>query len=155
MTALRDAEPITFDFQAAADLAARFRASAECLRSQVGQRDRLADHARHDWRGVYAGKFDTRMQVCAGDANRLAAALDEAARQVDELARLAREEQARRAAAREWKVRHDAWQRKKDDENFLERGWDGLFGDDEPKPPDLVPTQPPRLPIAPAAPRPR
>src|SRR5436305_4754917 len=134
MTELRAAEPITFDFGAAADLAARLRASADCLRSQVGERSRIADHARHDWRGVYGGKFDARMQVCAGDADRLAAALDAAAQQVHELARLAREEQDRRAAARAWKAKHDEWQRHKDHESIFHKGVDALFGDDEPKP---------------------
>src|SRR5436189_3352971 len=108
---LRDAEPITFDFEAARPLATRLRATADLLRSQVGQRDGLAAGARREWRGVYAGKFDDRMSVCRTDAGRLAIALDDAARQVDELARLAREEQDRRTAARAWKVRHDAWER--------------------------------------------
>jgi uncharacterized protein YukE len=152
---LRDAEPITFDFGTAHSLAARFRATADLFRSQVSQREGLADGARREWRGVYAVKFDDRMSVCRNDAGRLATALDDAARQVDELARLAREEQDRRTAARAWKVKHDAWERDKADDNFLESAWGGVFGDGEPKPPNLTPRMPPTIPLASPAPAPR
>jgi hypothetical protein len=41
------------------------------------------------------------MRVCSTDAERLAAAMDKGAAEVKEIVRLAREEQARRTAARE------------------------------------------------------
>jgi uncharacterized protein YukE len=149
---LRDAEPIQFDFEAARTLAARFRATADLLRSQVSQRDSLASVARKEWEGVYAGKFDDRMGVCRTDAGRLATALDDAARQVDELARLAQDEQNRRAAARAWKVKHDAWEREQSNDGLFENAWDAIAGDDEPKPPNLTPNPPPSIPIAAPAP---
>lgn len=150
---LTNAEPIRFDFGAADRLVAQFRATADDLRAQIGQRDGLAHRARADWRGSYAGKFDARMTVCSRDAQRLADAMDSAAAKVQELARLAHQEQDRRTAARAWKVKHDAWQRHKDSENFLERGWDSIAGDGEPKPPNLTPYPPPTIPIAAPAPQ--
>jgi hypothetical protein len=155
MTELTNAEPIVFDEGAADDLAARLRATARLLRSQIPHRNSLANAARVDWKGVYEVKFGERMQVCSRDAERVAEALDDAAVQVTELARLAQEEQDRRTAARAWKEEHDAWEREQQDRNLLEKGLDLLGGDDEPKPPRLAATEPPRIPVPapPQAPR--
>jgi uncharacterized protein YukE len=155
MGELTNAEPIVFDQGAADDLAARLRATARMLRSQISRRNGVASEARVDWKGAYERKFGERMRVMATDSERLAAAMDEAADQVDELARLAEEEQRRREAARAWKVEHDAWEREQEDRNLFEKGMDLLGGDDEPKPPNLTPTDPPRIPIPapPQAPR--
>jgi hypothetical protein len=60
------------------------------------------------------------MDTCTNDASRLSAAMEKAAHQVDELARLAREEQERREKAREWK-------RERDNEGFLDQVGD-FFG---------------------------
>ena len=75
------------------------------------------------------------MRLCTGDAQRLAAALREAADQVDELARLAREEQDRREKARQW-------QREQEDEDFLDQVGDFIFGEDD-LPPVPDPVTPP------------
>lgn len=146
MTELKGAEPITFDFHAAERLAARFTATAELLRAQIPRRFGLARVARNDWRGIYEEKFVQRMQVCAQDAERLAAAMDKAAAQVNELARLAKEERDRRAKAREWKRRHDEWKRRQAQKDWLDHGVDVFRGDGEPIPPQLTPTAPPALP---------
>jgi uncharacterized protein YukE len=155
MGELTNAEPIVFDQGAATALAARFRTTASELRSQVPHRNSLASAARVDWKGVYERKFGARMEVFGTDAGRLADAMEEAAGQVDELARLAKEEQDRRTAARAWKVEHDKWQKEQDDRSLLDKGLDLLGGDGEPKPPNLTPTEPPRIPIPapPQAPR--
>ncbi|HEV7805725.1 MAG TPA: hypothetical protein VGO80_07905 [Solirubrobacteraceae bacterium] len=146
MPELTNAEPITFDFDAADGLAAQLRATASFLRAQAPHRNGLADAARTDWRGAYEVKFGERMQVCTRDAQRLADAMIRAADQVKELARLAREEQDRRTQAAEWKVEHDAWEREQADRNLGERIVD-LFGDDEPEPPTGTPADPPHFPI--------
>ncbi len=143
MTELHDAEPITFDPAVAGRLAVQFRATASVLRAQIPHRHAIATTAREEWRGAYETKFEQRMNVCASDAERLAEAMDTAAAQVDELARLAQEEQDRRTAAREWKVRHDQWQHDQDNQGVLGSVGDFLTGDDEPEPPDLTPTAPP------------
>ena len=148
MSELRDAEPIVFDFGAAERLIAQFRAAASELRAQISQRNGLAGHARAAWRGAYEVKFEDRMRVCARDAERLAAAMDTAANEVQELTRLAHDEQNRRTAARAWKVRHDAWQHDQDHRSLWDKGVDTVFGDDEPKPPNLTPARPPTIPIA-------
>jgi uncharacterized protein YukE len=148
MAELRDADPITFDAGAAQRLEAQLRATAGVLRSQIAHRNSLANAARKDWRGSYEVKFGARMTVCAADAERLAQAMDKAAGQVHELARLAKEEQDRRTKARAWKVEHDKWEREQENKSLLDQGHDLLFGDGEPEPPPLTPTDPPTLPVA-------
>jgi hypothetical protein len=134
-------EDVRFNWAAAADLAAELRLSAAVLEEQVPQRRHLAALPRAEWRGRYAEAFDRRIGVCVGDAGRFATSMRSAADDLDELGRLAREEQARREQAREW-------QRKQDAESWLERNiLDPVFGED-----DLPPPQPaveaPRIAIA-------
>lgn len=150
MGELKDADPITFDPDAAEDLAAKLRATATLLRAQVSQRDTLATAARTDWRGAYEVKFGARMEVCATDAGLLAEALDTAAGQVDDLAARAKHEQDRRTKARAWKVEHDAWKRRQEEKSTLDHIGDffsGNSGEPEPDEPDMTPADEPDLPV--------
>jgi uncharacterized protein YukE len=155
---LRDAEPIKFDAGAAEDLAAKFTATANLLRSQVSQRNALASVARMDWKGSYEVKFGERMAVCAEDAGLLAGALDRAAKQVGDLTARAENEQDRRTKAREWKVDHDAWRRRQEDKSALDHIGDflsGSSGEPEPPEPNLTPDNEPNLPVAAPPPKSR
>jgi hypothetical protein len=76
------------------------------------------------------------MTTCAGDARRLAQAMREAADHVEELARLAREEQTRREQARAWEYHHEH-------KSVLENIEDFFTGDHD-KPPVTDPITPPR-----------
>jgi uncharacterized protein YukE len=141
MTDLRGIhEPVPFDWDAADALVAQLTARAVLLRAQGEKRNPFAAKARTDWRGVYAGKFGERMKVCLSDAERLATAMDKAADQVKELAKLAREEQERRDVAKQYELDLKAWQERRDRRGVLETGVDGVtefFGasDDKPQPP--------------------
>jgi len=128
-------EDVPFDWDGAQRLATELRATAGTLDGQVPDRNSYASDALVDWRGAFAQQFGTRMQTCTTDAGRLANAMQLAANQVDELARLARDEQDRREAAREWK-------RQQDNEGFLENVGDSIFGEDD-LPPIPPPVQPP------------
>jgi uncharacterized protein YukE len=128
-------EDVPFDWDGATRLAAELRATATTLGNQVPERDSYAQEALRDWRGRFSGEFGGRMEICTGDATRLADAMRLAASEVDELARLAREEQDRREAARAWKREHD-------NKSFLDKASDFVFGDDD-KPPIPPPVQPP------------
>jgi uncharacterized protein YukE len=131
------AEDVPFDWSAATRLAAQLRATATASEGQIPRRTALAGRAATEWRGRYAREFAGRMGVCTGDAQRLATALRQAADQVDELSRLAREEQDRREKAR-------AWQRQQEEESLLEDVGDFLFGEDD-LPPIPDPVTPPRF----------
>jgi uncharacterized protein YukE len=129
------AEDVPFAWAAAADLAAELRAAATACESQVPRRTTLATTAATEWRGRYAREFADRMGICTADAQRLATAMRDAANQVDELARLAREEQDRREQAREW-------QRRQENESVLNQIGDFVFGEDD-LPPVPDPVTPP------------
>jgi hypothetical protein len=131
------AEDVPFDWAAATLLAAEFRAAAADCEGQIPRRTAIGGRAATEWRGRYAGEFADRMRICTGDAQRLATALRQAADQVDELGRLAREEQQRRERAREW-------QRQQENESLLEKAGDFLFGEDD-LPPVPDPVAPPRF----------
>jgi uncharacterized protein YukE len=98
-------EDVPFDWGAADALAAKFETAAGRLEAQIPRRNSYAADAREGWRGLYAQKFDERMEICTDDAAHIAAAMRDAVRKLEELARLAREEQDRRIKAREWKAR--------------------------------------------------
>jgi hypothetical protein len=127
-------EDVPFDWAGAERLAAELRSTASTLDTQIPDRNAYASDALVDWRGVFSEQFGTRMTTCTTDAGRLAGAMELAANQVDELARLAREEQDRREAAREWK-------RQQDDEGIIDKVGDFFGGED--KPPIPPPVQPP------------
>jgi uncharacterized protein YukE len=95
-------EDVQFDWAGAEALAAKFRMVARSVDCQIPRRQVYAQDARDEWRGLYARKFGGRMRICTSDARALADSMQQAAKQLDELARLAREEQDRRIKAREW-----------------------------------------------------
>jgi len=130
-------DDVRFDWSGAERLAAEFRATAGVLEGQVPHRNAIAGQAKQEWRGAYAEQFTGRMRTCAGDAQRLADAMRTAASQVDELARLAREEQTRRERARDWMAQQE-------DESLLEKAKDFVFGEDD-KPPVPPPVEPRRF----------
>ena len=129
------AEDVPFAWSAATRLAGELRAAADTCEGQIPRRTTIAGQAATEWRGLYARQFSDRMRICTGDAQRLAVALRQAADQVDELARLAREEQDRREKARQW-------QREQEDESVLDKVGDFLFGEDD-LPPIPDPVTPP------------
>lgn len=131
-------EDVVFNWEAAASLVAELRSLATVLDWQVGERRRIAGGARKHWTGVYGDQFDGRIGICTGDAGQFATSMRDAANKLEELARLAREEQQRREQARAWVEQNDR--------NWFERNvWDPVFGEDVPEPPP--PKDPPRIPI--------
>ncbi len=128
-------EDVRFNWSAAQSLAASFRAAATIYENQISSRDGFATDALKEWRGNYAEQFRGRMRICAADARKLVASMRLAANQLDELGRLAHEEQNRREKAR-------AWKKHQDNQGFFEDVKEFFGGDDDvPPPPD--PVQPP------------
>jgi uncharacterized protein YukE len=130
-------EDVSFNCEAAATLERELRSAAVTLDGQIPQRNAFASDARQEWRGVYSRQFEGRMDICTGDARRLAGAMELAANQVRELADAAQREQRRREAVREWK-------QPQDDETAIEEFGERLFGGDE-EPPIPEPEPPPHF----------
>jgi hypothetical protein len=132
-------DDVRFGWAEAGDLAAELRSTAAVLDDQIADRHAIKQAAREAWRGRFAEQFDGRVGICAGDASRIAAAMRDAASKLDELARLAREEQERREYAREWEKNND-------DGGFGDWLHDVAFGEDD-LPPPPPPVEPPSIPI--------
>ena len=134
-------EPVIFDWDGAARLSAELRRTASVLEGQIPGRNSIAQAALEEWRGVFAQQFEgNRMKICTADANKLAAAMREAATKLDGLAEDARAEQERRNAALAWKAEHDRWLAQQNAESNLEKAAEGVAGffgfeqDPEPEP---------------------
>jgi hypothetical protein len=131
-------QPVQFAWSAAAALRASFERAAAELEGQIGTRRGSADHALHDWHGRYASDFEHGHMSCTvRDGRAIAADLRRCAQMLHQLAELARQEEVRRAAARAWKVKHDAWARAQNHQGILGGLHDLVLGDDEPKPPSI------------------
>jgi hypothetical protein len=143
-------EDVLFAWGPAASLSAQLRRAARMLDNRIPRLKSAAHHAKEDFRGVYARKFDHHMSICTGDAAKFSAAMEKAAEALDQLSQMATEEQQRREIAREWQRRHEEWERKRGD-GLLQTLKD-LDGTEEPKPPDLPEIKPhPLLAKAPAS----
>lgn len=144
------ADPVPFDFEAARDLAAKLKSSAQLVsEQQLPRRRQVAATARKDWQGTYADIFDTRMKQCTDDADRLAKAMVDAAAKVEALAKAAEEEQRRIDRANEYLVEHAAWRerervRRDWDIDSVRDVWDIATGklDKEPEMPTMTGTPP-------------
>ncbi|MGH3566616.1 MAG: hypothetical protein ACRDRH_11415 [Pseudonocardia sp.] len=136
-------EDVKFNWNAAAALVAEFRSTANMLSQQIGVRKQIGAGARKQWEGSYAGQFDGRTNICTGDAHRFVVSMRKAADDLEELARLARQEQQRRVVAREWVAQQER-------KNWFERNVvdpvKEIFGEaDLPPPPPRV--EPPKISI--------
>ncbi|MBI2709589.1 MAG: hypothetical protein HYX34_07820 [Actinobacteria bacterium] len=140
-------EDVPFDWGGAGAVARELRVSAGELDQQRAPRRVAGGEARLDWRGRFGDEFDARLRIGDGDAGELAGAMRTAAALLDELARLAREEQARREAARRW-VR--AYRENEANESGWNKLSDWAFGEDFEPPPAPPPPVEPRLVSAPA-----
>lgn len=136
-------EPVRFNWNAAAALIAEFRSTANVLDQQVGGRRQIGAGARKQWEGSYAEQFDGRTNICTGDAQRFVVSMRKAADDLEELARLAREEQQRRVLAREWVAQQER-------KNWFERNVvdpvKEIFGEAD-LPPPPPPVEPPKISI--------
>lgn len=117
-------EDVRFDWAGAEQLSAELRSTAALLDDQVPRRNAVAESARTEWRGAFSEQFVDRMRICTSDAQRFAEVMRTAATDLDALADMARQEQARRERGREW----EAEQRS---EGGVEKFVEGLFGTDE------------------------
>ena len=118
-------EDVRFAFEAASRLEASLRAAAATLDGQRAERGSWALTASSEFRGRFAEMFAANNTTEARDAGELAATLRRAADQVQELARLAREEQDDREQAR-------AWYHRQSHKNALDDVHDFIFGAEKP-----------------------
>jgi len=139
MSANAMTDDVVFDHAGAADLADRFRVTADELERQTSAARALpAQAARDAWRGPHADQFDQRLELCRADGLELARALRHAAAGLEELSVAAHQEQRRRQLARAWERRH----RSHGFAAVLDNVHDFVFGEDDIPPPPPPAPQP-------------
>ncbi|MFL4474281.1 DUF6531 domain-containing protein, partial [Paeniglutamicibacter sp. MACA_103] len=118
---------VVFDNGTADALISAFNLAASSIEGQSGSRSSLVATAGTEFQGHFSQLFADNARVASADATELAARLREAADGARSLKEEARQENERRRLAREWKQRRDERQ-----ENALLRGWDMVFGEEDP-----------------------
>ncbi|MGH8884618.1 MAG: hypothetical protein ACRDYX_05490 [Egibacteraceae bacterium] len=108
-----DLDDVLFNSAGAADLAAELRSAASAVDHEAGERNRVGDQAKQEWRGTYRERFDEWLTGCVDEGHRIADELRRAATQLDQAASDARAEQTRREQARE-------------DRPWYEKAWDAV-----------------------------
>ncbi|WZH36376.1 MAG: DUF6531 domain-containing protein [Microbacterium enclense] len=121
------APDLTYDFGLADAVAAAANAAASAVEGQAGSRASYVATAEQDFQGYFSELFAANATTAAGDARELATRLRDVSSFIGRLNDAAREENARRKRAREWKARVEARR-----SNWLDATWDDIFGEEPP-----------------------
>jgi len=121
------APDLTYDFPAADAVASAANAAANSIEDQTASRISYAATARTDFQGYFSELFNANADIAAGDARELVYRLRDVASFMGRLSDAAREENARRKRAREWRDRVEARR-----SNWLDATWDDIFGEEPP-----------------------
>ncbi|HEY9293155.1 MAG TPA: DUF6531 domain-containing protein, partial [Microlunatus sp.] len=116
---------VDFDFGVSGDLKSAFRAAATKLEGQRGSRASWRSTAGNDFKGHFSQVFEQNGTQQLTDLDEVVSALRDVATQVASVEQDARDENARRKTARDWAQQHA-------DRNMFEKGWDSVFGGDDP-----------------------
>ncbi|MFK0040039.1 DUF6531 domain-containing protein [Paenarthrobacter sp. NPDC090517] len=100
-----------------------FESAASRVEEHSGSRAPLVSGAGQDFRGHFSEVFAANAATASGDAESLATALRTVAGYVGTMISEAREEDDRRRRNNEWVRRHN-------NRNWLEEGWDNLWGEE-------------------------
>jgi len=121
------APDLTYDFGLAEAVASAANAAASAVEGQSGTRASYVTTAGQDFQGYFSELFAANAATAAGDARELASRLRDVSSFIGRLSDAAREENARRKRAREWKARVEARR-----SNWLDATWDDIFGEEPP-----------------------
>ncbi len=112
-----------FNYAVAGSVRRAFEAAASRLEEQSGTRASYATTAKEDFKGRFSEIFQANATTATSDAAALASALRTVAGYVGQMIDAGHEEDDRRRANNEWVREHN-------DRNWLEQGWDSVFGED-------------------------
>ncbi|WP_052323459.1 DUF6531 domain-containing protein [Leifsonia xyli] len=121
------APDLAFDFEAAQRVVTAADGAADALEGQTGSRASYVTAAETDFRSYYSELFAANAASTAGDRRELAVRLWEVSAFMGKLVAAAREENARRRRAREYKARVEQRRR-----NWVDATWDQIFGEEPP-----------------------
>ena len=118
-------EDVPFDDGAADRLITVCDGAATVITGQAASRRAWQATAAKDFKGHFADLFRDNQTTAHSDATELAGALRLMATGARRLKEEARKEQQRRETAR-------AWKKEQEDRNWMEKGWDSVFGPESP-----------------------
>lgn len=142
------APDLTFDFGAADRVVSMANAAAGAIEGQTGARASFAATAGQEFRGHYSELFAGNARRAAADGRELVTRFRDVVSFMGMLVDAAKQENARRRRAREWKSRVEARR-----SNWVDATWDDIFGEEPP--PREQPQQPPAFDAASVSQTPR
>ncbi|GAB3740597.1 hypothetical protein GCM10028864_04500 [Microlunatus parietis] len=126
---LKGMPDVTYDFGVSGEVKSAFRAVANTLSGQRGDRSTWRETGLEQFDGRFSEIFKTNGTTQLGDLDEVVTALRAVATKLEDVEEAAREENQRRKTAREWAQRQA-------DRSGFEKGWDEFWGTGE-DPPDV------------------
>ncbi|MFC7623789.1 polymorphic toxin-type HINT domain-containing protein [Microlunatus sp. GCM10028923] len=126
---LKGTPDVTYDFGVSSEVKSAFRAVANTLSGQRGDRSTWRSTGLEQFDGHFSEIFKTNGTTQLGDLDEVVTALRAVATKLEDVEQAAREENQRRKTAREWAQRQA-------DRSGFEKGWDDFWGTGE-DPPDV------------------
>jgi RHS repeat-associated protein len=134
---LKGMPDVKFDFGVSGDLKSAFSAAASKLEGQRDSRSGWRSSGGTDFKGYFSEVFKDNGTQQLSDLDEIASALRDVVTKVGNVEQAAREENKRRKTARDWA-------KSQADRNWLEKGWDSVFGGDDPPAVDISDSGPPQ-----------
>ncbi len=122
---LKGMPDVEFNFDTSSTVKAAFRAAATDAEAQRSDRSTWRSEGLKEFKGHFSEVFSQNGTTQLGDLTEVVAALRSVASKIEDVEEAAQEENRRRKNARDWAQRQD-------DRNALERGWDNVFGGEDP-----------------------
>ncbi|WP_152363791.1 polymorphic toxin-type HINT domain-containing protein [Microlunatus speluncae] len=132
---LKGMADVEFNFDTSTTVKAAFRAAATDVEAQRSDRSTWRSDGLKDFKGHFSEVFSQNGTTQLGDLTEVVSALRAVASKIEDVEEAARAENARRKTARDWAQRQD-------DRNALERGWDNVFGGEDPPDTNISETGP-------------
>ena len=121
------APDLRYDFGLADAVATTAQTAAAALENQIGSRASYVTTAGDDFKGRFSELFAANAATAANDSRELGGRLRDVVTFMGKLSDAAREENARRRHAREWRARVEERRA-----NWLDATWDNIFGEEPP-----------------------
>ncbi|WP_152364023.1 DUF6531 domain-containing protein [Microlunatus speluncae] len=132
---LKGMPDVEFNFDTSTTVKAAFRAAATDIEAQRSDRSTWRLEGLKDFDGHFSTVFEQNGTTQLTDLTEVVSALKDVASKIEDVEDAARQENQRRKTARDWAQRQE-------DRNMFEKGWDSVFGGEDPPNTDISETGP-------------